>query len=388
MIEHKILSDISTFNMLNKLNGGGKKVTIITLQNIRNYGSALQALATQEVFRSLGCEVNFIDYVRKDNVSPTSRIRKWCRGMNTIKKAVYACLLYPTFIRQNKVFRQFLKEHLNTIPGIYSTEEDFAHFPITSDIYCTGSDQTWNSAWNDGILPPLFLSFVPDNVKKIAYAASFGKPKLDDWEKNETRKLLARYSAISVRESSAVDIIRDLGLPDATHVLDPTLQVDKSFWERYVGKRKIKQPYVLVYQLNTNKDFDHYAKEFARRKGLKLVRFCTRFDQVVKCGKPLIVPDVLDFVSAINYADYVITDSFHATAFSINLNVTPICIYPHEFGGRLASILKLTGLESRHLTSYTDFSYANTPKVDFKEVNAILEKEREKGWNFLKYAIE
>lgn len=362
-------------------------VTVITLQNIRNYGSALQALATQEIFRSLGCEVDFIDYVREDNVSPASRIRKWCRGMNALKKGVYACLLYPTFIRQNKVFGRFLKEHLNTLPGIYSTEEDFAHFPITSDIYCTGSDQTWNSGWNDGILPPLFLSFVPDGVRKIAYAASFGKSKLDDWEKQETKELLKRYYAISVRENSGVNIIKDLGLPEATHVLDPTLQVDKNFWKRYVGKRKIEQPYVLVYQLNTNKDFDNYTKEFAHRKGLKLVRFCTRIDQVVKCGKALIVPDVLDFVSAINYADYVITDSFHATAFSINLNVTPICIYPNEFGGRIASILKLTGLENRHLSSYSDYSFVNSPKIDFTAVNALLDKEREKGRNFLKQAI-
>ena len=91
--------------------------------------------------------------------------------------------------------------------------------------------------------------------------------------------------------------------------------------------------------------------------------------------------------TALKLADYVITDSFHATAFSINLNVTPICIYPHEFGGRIASILKLTGLESQHLTSYSDFSYVDAPKLDFTAVNAILDKERAKGWEFLKQAI-
>ena len=364
-----------------------KKVTVITLQNVRNYGSALQALATQEIFRSLGCQVDFINYVRKDIVSPVTRIKKWCKGMNLAKKLIYGCILYPSFVRQNKVFTKFLNQYLNIVPTQYTSDEDFKNFPITSDIYCTGSDQTWNSAWNDGILPPLFLNFVPDNVRKIAYAASFGKSKLDTWEINETRKLLSRYHAISVRESSGMDIIKGLGLPDVTHVLDPTLQVNRSFWRQYVGKRKIRHPYVLVYQLNTNKEFDKYAKEFAHRKGLRLVRFCTRIDQAVKCGKAWVIPHALDFVSAIYYADYVITDSFHATAFSINLNVTPICIYPNEFGGRIASILKLTGLESRHLTSYFDFSYVDAPKIDFTSVNAILDKEREKGWEFLKQAI-
>ena len=354
-----------------------KRISIITLQNVRNYGSALQALATQEIFKSLDCQVDFINYVRKDIVSPVTRIKKWCKGMNSVKKLIYGCILYPSFVRQNKVFTEFLNQYLNVNPTQYTTNEDFKNFPVTSDIYCTGSDQTWNSAWNDGILPPLFLSFVPDNVRKIAYAASFGKSKLDDWEKRETKDLLKRYYTISVRESSGVDIIKELGLPEATHVLDPTLQVDKNFWKQYVGKRKIKQPYVLVYQLNTNKEFDRYAKEFAHRKGLRLVRFCTRID----------VPEVLDFVSAIYYADTVITDSFHATAFSINMNTSMICIYPHEFGGRIASILKLTGLESRHLTSYSDFSFVDTPQIDFKPVNDILNRERKKGWNFLKQAI-
>lgn len=79
-----------------------------------------------------------------------------------------------------------------------------------------------------GILPELFLAFVPEHIKKIAYSASFGKSKLDTWEKEETCKLLARYQAVSVRESTGVDICSELGC-DATHVLDPTLQLDRTF---------------------------------------------------------------------------------------------------------------------------------------------------------------
>ena len=364
------------------------KVTVITLQNIRNYGSALQALATQEIFKSLGCQVDFINFVRDNQKTPAVRIRTWCKGFNPMKKAIYALILYPTFLRQEKVFKRFISKYLNVQTKQYSTDKDFENYPITSDIYCTGSDQTWNSGWNQGIIKAMFLNFVPDNVRKIAYAASFGKSKLDEWEKEETKELLKRYYAISVRESTGVNIVADLGINGAVHVLDPTLQLDGSFWKRHMSKRKIEEPYLLVYQLNTNRDFDNYATEYATKKGLKLVRFCWRIDQCVKCGKALVIPDVLDFVSAIYYADTVITDSFHATAFSINMNTPMICIYPNEFGGRIASILKLTGLENRHLTSYSDFSYVDAPKMDFTAVNAILDKEREKGWEFLKQAIQ
>lgn len=365
-----------------------KHISVITLHNVRNYGSALQTLATQEVFEKLGYKVDFINYIRDEQVSIKKRIENWCEGFNPIKKLLYTLLLTPTFMKQDNIFGDFLKRRIHLQKHPYTTPEDFLQFPITSDIYCTGSDQTWNSGWNKGIIGAMFLNFVPDNVKKISYSASFGKQRLDEWEKVETQRLLKRYSAISVRESSGVEICDDLGIHGAINVLDPTLQMNRDFWMKYIGKRKIRDPYVLIYQLNTNPAFDRYAKEFARRKGKKLVRFCWRYDQWIKCGKSLIIPPVEDFVNAIYYADTVITDSFHATAFSINMNTDFIAIYPQEYSARLDSILKLTHLENRRLSSYDNFTLVDAPHIDFTEANQILDKEREKGWEFLKKALE
>lgn len=366
-----------------------KKVTVITLQNVRNYGSVLQAVATQHVFKEIGCEVDFINYVREDFSSIKARINTWCKGMNPIKKFIIGFLLLPTFKRQNRLFSKFLKQNLNVQDKIYCTEEDFKSFSIVSDIYCTGSDQTWNSNWNHGILPPLFLSFVPNNVKKIAYAASIGKTKLDEDELEPTLNFLKRYSAISVREMSAKEILeKQLGLLSVTHVLDPTLQVDRDFWMRFVGTSICEKPYVLIYQLNSNAQFDAYASEYAKRKGCRLVRFCTRYDQMFKSGHAELVPEITDFIRLIAFAETVITDSFHATAFSINLNTNFISIYPSEFEGRLASILKLVGLENRHLVSYDDFSFVNKEPIDFTHANSVLNAEREKGYRFLRKAIE
>lgn len=369
-----------------------KKVTVITLQNVRNYGSALQAVATQEVFRRMDCEVDFINYIKPDISTTWRRLRSWGKNQNILKRLAQGILLYPTFVRQDKIFKRFIQEHLNQQEKEYTCEKDFKDFPITSDIYCTGSDQTWNSGWNKGILPELFLSFVPDGVKKISYAASIGKSRLDKWEIEETKRLLSRYAFISVREKSAKEIVeKQLGLPFATHVLDPTLQVDKDFWLSLIkDKKPAKYPkgkYVLIYQLNTNPRFDAYAKEFAKRKGWQLVRFCTRYDQMVKCGKSALVPLVLDFVKLIANAGCVITDSFHATAFSCNLNIPMICIYPDEFSSRLASILTLTGLESRHLADYGDFSFVENTEIDFTHVNKTLNEQRQIGWDFLRKAI-
>lgn len=372
---------------------GNKTITVITLQNVRNYGSALQALATQHVFEMLGTQVDFINYNKYGKLSYLDRVNAFTEGKGAIAKIIYPFILIPSFIKEDKVFKAFIKKHLNQQEKEYACIEDFKDFPITSDIYCTGSDQTWNSGWNKGILPELFLGFVPDNVKKIAYAASIGKSRLDDWEVEETKSLLSRYQHISVREASAKEIVeQQLGLPSATHVLDPTLQVNREYWLSILGKnykpKYEKGKYVLIYQLNTNPQFDAYAKEFAKRKGWKLVRFCIRYYQGFRCGKAELIPNVEDFIGLIANAGCVITDSFHATAFSCNMNTPMICIYPSEYSSRLASLLKLTGLENRHLTDYKDFSFVDNTTVDFTHVNEILERERQVGWDYLKKAIE
>lgn len=369
------------------------KVTVITLQNVRNYGSVLQALATQQVFRNMGVEVDFINYNKNGKLSYWDRTKSFTDGKSLVAKIIYPFILMPSFIKEDKVFKAFLKKHLNQQGKEYACMDDFKDFPITSDVYCTGSDQTWNSGWNNGILPELFLKFVPDNVKKISYAASIGKSKLDDWEVEETKALLSRYQYISVREASAKDIIeKQLGIPSATHVLDPTLQVTKEFWQSMLGdsyKQKYERgKYVLIYQLNTNPMFDQYAKEFARRKGWKLVRFCIRHYQGLRCGKAELIPRVEDFVGLIANAGCVITDSFHATAFSCNMNTPMICIYPNDYSSRLASLLDLVGLKNRHLTDYNDFSFVENTAVDFSHVNEVLERERKIGYDFLKKALD
>lgn len=369
-----------------------KKVSVITLQNVRNYGSVLQALATQEVFKQIGCKVDFINYNKYGKHSYSKRIFPYVKGKSLAAKIIYPLVLLPSFIKEDKVFKKFIKSHINQQEKEYCCLEDFMDFPLTSDIYCTGSDQTWNSGWNNGILPELFLKFVPDKVKKVAYAASIGKDRLDDWEVEETKALLSRYQHISVREASAKYIIENqLGLPSATHVLDPTLQVSRDFWMSILGNaykpKYEKGKYLLVYQLNTNPQFDRYAKEFAKRKGWKLVRFCVRHYQWLKCGKAEIIPRVEDFIGLIANAGCVMTDSFHATAFACNMNTPLICIYPNDYSGRLASLLNLVGLENRHLTDYNDFSFVENTSIDFTHINKVLKREREIGWDYLKNAI-
>lgn len=193
---------------------------------------------------------------------------------------------------------------------------------ISGWVDCTGSDQVWNSKWNNGILPCLYLSFVPNDKYKFAFSASFGQSKLSTEEINKTKPYLEQYNRISVREKEGEAIVKEqYHIENCVHLVDPTLCVSGDFWRKYESKRKIKSEYILVYNLNRSKEFDRYAVELSRRTGLKLVRFCTRYDQFYRPGKSMLVPEVFDFISLIDNAKYVLTDSFHATAFSLNLHL-------------------------------------------------------------------
>ena len=314
------------------------KIDVITLHAVQNYGSVLQALATQEILKQHGCDVTIIDYVRED-VRYENLVKKWSGG-NPIK----ALAIIPTILRWKNVFQSFAKKYLDLSENTYTTEDDFESYPLDADAYCTGSDQVWNSKWNNGILPCLYLSFVPNDKYKFAFSASFGQSKLSTEEINKTKSYLEQYNRISVRESEANN-------------------------------------------LNRSKEFDRYAVELSKRTGLKLVRFCTRYDQFYRPGKSMLVPEVFDFISLIDNAKFVLTDSFHATAFSLNLHTEPICVYPKEFGGRLESILKQTNTTQRHIDNYGDFDVVNRA-VDFEQVDEILSLERNKASSFIDVVVE
>ena len=256
-------------------------------------------------------------------------------------------------------------------------------------MYFSGSDQVWNTGWNKGVIPPLYLSFVPDDKPKYAYASSFGKSKLEEDELEEIKKYLSRYNRISVREDSGLKILKEqLNIDNAIRILDPTLIENADFWRKYAPKNKIKGDYILIYNLNRSKEFDEYAKKLSEKTGYKLYRFCTRIDQMVRNGKSLIIPEIFEFISLVDNAKIVLTDSFHATAFSINMNTEPICIYPNEYSTRISDFLKLVDCTDRHAKDYNDFDVIDR-HIDFDNVNKILNKEREKAEKYLKQvAIE
>lgn len=357
------------------------KAAIITLHNVCNYGTQLQAYATQKKLKEYFDDVVFIDYRRKDTYG-VGLLNIFIKG-NPLKIP----LILPTLIYWKKLFGGFQRKYIDLTKEKYLKESDFAHFADCADIYFSGSDQVWNTGWNGGVLAPFYLNFVPEDKPRYAYASSFGMDTLSIQDVEESSSYIKKFKKITVREKSGVEILKkQYGYEDVERILDPTLAISPDFWRTVAPSPRINGDYILIYNLNRSKEFDKYAAELSKRTGYKLYRFCTRLDQVVRNGKSLIMPEIFEFISLIDHAKLVLTDSFHATAFSMNLNTEPVCIYPVNYAGRISEFLELVESEQRHIKDYNDFDVVNR-HVNFIRVNEILQRERKKTDCYLRNIV-
>lgn len=368
-----------------------KKIDIITLHRTVNYGSVLQAYATQQVLMKMGYDVEIIDYY-PERLHMNGMLKRIKNKSKYFKKSfvlrnIARLVIFPSYLKRFFVFKKFVKENLKLTPITYMTEQDLEKNIPIADVYCTGSDQVWNVGWNEKIDYPFFLKFVPDNKKCIAYSASFGKSKLEDWEKNETKELLQKYKYIAMREKSGVEILTELGINNGIQVLDPTLLLDKNDWKDLISSKYEGKKYIFMYNINHNKKLDEYARRLAKKKNLKLIYVSYNYHDCLKPGRLKCNTKAENFLSLIANAEYVLTDSFHCTAYSINFNKNLLVAYPEKFSTRLASIVELTGLNNRVIDDYNNLEICER-KIDYERANKILETERKKSLEYLKKSIE
>ena len=367
-----------------------KKVAVITRHAIANYGSLLQAFATEELIRQLGHDPLIIDYCPKQEHLPQRETLllaskpNW--SSNPVKRLIYLALrLPPAYWADARFARE--RRALLAMSRPYGSAALLESSPPQADIYLTGSDQVWGPIAGGSMDKAYCLSFAPQDGICISFAASFGKSDFVQANQDAFSSLLSRYRMISVREDSGITQLAQMGIP-AVQVLDPTLMLSENDWKPFGATRPLKQDYVLVYQLHNNPELNAYAKRAARELGLPLVRLSASLHQISRGGRFVYLPDSHTFLSYIRHARCVITDSFHATAFSINFSTPFVNILsPEQNTDRIMSLLRLTGLKQRLLSSPADTALAAAP-VDFTNAHAALSHAREKSLIQLRNAIE
>lgn len=363
------------------------KIDLITMHRVFNYGSVLQTYATVTYLKNMGNDVEVIDYIPKrfrdkevfTYVNPR-------RNKSIFHKIVFIIVSFPGRLLHKILFTNFIKRSYKLTSKSYYSEEDLKKDLPQADVYITGSDQVWNSGFENKVDRNFFLDFVPENKKRIAYAASFGKSKLDKYEIEEVKELISKYDKISVREDSAIEILKNLGRRDAEHVIDPTLLLSKEEWEKKMGKHLTKEKYVLIYQLNPNEKIIEYARKIADKKNIKVAKFGWDYLRPKGVDINFAYKRPEEFLSAIKYAEFIVTDSFHGTIFSLIFNKMFICVAPPKYSTRLESILNEVELNDRLIKGEIEITKILRP-IDYKKINKHFIKAREKAKEYLEKAI-
>lgn len=365
------------------------RIGVITRHAITNYGSLLQAVATQEIVEQLGYECRIIDYIRNDENyktrEKTSLKNKPFWNKSFVTRFIYLVLRLPEGYFVGLKFEKE-REKLLKLTKRYSSLEELCKEPPLADVYMTGSDQVWGPVECGAYDYVYCLNFTDDNAKRISYAASFGRIELGKEILNRYGHYLSRYSHISVRETSAITLVESIGL-NAEQVLDPTLLLDKEYWKQFFKPIK-KKKYILIYQINNDDRLGDFAEKLSKKMGLPLIRISAAMSQLKRPGKLVYCPSMGEFLSYIDNAECLVTDSFHGTAFAINFNTQFVEVLPNnKTGTRNISVLELTNLTERIVNNPNDVSKV-LKKIDFAKVNSILEKNRARSIACLKKMIE
>ena len=236
----------------------------------------------------------------------------------------------------------------------------------------------WNERWNGRkTMREYYLAWAPEGKPRISLCTSIGKDRFDEWEKEEVRDLLSKYSLISVREDSGKKAIEDLGIENVYHLQDPVILLDVEEWEALSAPRVIKEKYILLYEIFSIKTqpLTAYARELAKRTGLKVVRINYYSFEALKYGKSITAPTLEQFLSLVRYAEYVITSSFHGTAFSIAFG-RKFAAVAGSNPGRLQSVLGYYGLTDRICSNPTEIYDVINQPIDHAEVKKKLSDAR------------
>ena len=354
-------------------------IKVITRHAIANYGSLLQSLATIKILNSFGYDTEIIDYISKRETILGNTITYSNNfSDNKIKRLIFRMVKFPDQFIKTQKFKKYRKKYIKQTKR-YNSFEELKNDDFTNDILCSGSDQLWGYMPYNEIDKTYFLEFVPQESKCFAFSASFGRVDFDEEFLASLNDLLKKYNFITIREQSGVKLIKEQTSLNSDFVLDPTLMAGRDFWLNFASKKIKQKDYILVYQLRKNKNIDKYVKELSKKEGLKVIRVSTSIYDIVRFGKKKILKSPDYVLGIFNNAKYVVTDSFHATVFSLIFNKKFIDFLPSKTHERITDLLDLLGLRERAASfNEDDFDRVSQP-IDYDKVNQILEQERAKS---------
>lgn len=350
------------------------KTATITLHDTDNCGSSLQAYALQCFLSNNGIENEIIDYVpayTKNNGRPFKTF---------VRKIIY----HRATKKREQKFASFVHNNLKLTKMHYTTLEQLRNNPPQADCFITGSDQLWNSMYLCGRDPAFYLNFT--TKKKIAYAVSVGREQIPNSNLDIIKRNAKGFHWISVRERTSVKQLDGLELKSGPvqHVCDPVLLNPVRCYEKIRGERMHQGKYILVY-LAQDVDIrmlENYIQNLRNKLGAEVV-FAGSYRSKCTCDYHFKDMSPSEFLSLIYYADYIVSNSFHATIFSLLYKKQFATILPLENSIRIKDLLDTLGLSDRAIAEGNTYLQKDITQSRYNEIEELLNSFRENSGNIL-----
>ena len=352
------------------------KVLLITLHSQNNnFGSVLQAHSLYSYLTEMGLDVTVLDY------RPY-----YSNGMRDIKSALKMALANTLFFPQYILRSLRFSKLINTAKLTNKRYRKYTELETAAqgfDVFMVGSDQVWNPRYLCGKDPAYYLSFT-DSPNKISYASSIGTSSLSETEISDLIQKTLQFKSISLRENESVLMLHKHGDDRPKYVLDPVFLHDIEFYRNLQSKTS-ETGYILAYIMQKDPFIAEVTETIAKRLNKKIIQIggfapkC-KYDKYPRSAGPA------EFLAFVDGADFIVTSSFHGTAFSHIYHKQFAVVLPKGNTMRIRDILETAGTEDRIIKSIDDISIIDK-QIDYEAVDIKLNSMRKQSFDFLKQSF-
>lgn len=367
------------------------KIGLLAFQNAINFGAVLQMYSLKKRLEKLGHDVEVINYFSKSTEMGNGLNRTPYLSKNTNLRLLKYSYLKIKFMKTQKMwekkyhkFKSFRDIYLNISKNTYHSIHDF-NKEIHYDTIIVGSDQVWNPNITDGFDPVFFCDFNENiQINKVAYAASCGSVSTIKENSEEFYSLIKNFDSISVREEELNNFIELERMSNRT--LDPSLLTTKEEYNE-IAIIPSEKDYLLIYRMQENKELYEVAKNIAAKRNLQIIEL--GFSPFKKDPGIKYIEDAspVEFLGLFKEASFVVTNSFHGTAFSIIYNKQFYTVPHRSVGQRMINLLELLNLNNRLILKADQINFEELKEIDFEPVNLLLKVEIDKSMNYLENSL-
>lgn len=362
------------------------KVGILTFHKALNYGAVLQCYALQKKLNNLGIDAEVINYYSKPvyNHDNPFRIKNFDNRFNGMIVVLKRIIKFKKTISKKSNFNNFIIKNIK-LSKKYKSRKSIKNISEKYNYLVSGSDQVWNAVITREDADIYNLSYFNNEVKKVSYAASIGEDFPLAENVDIINSALSDYHYISVREETAKKLLKN---DKIEIVLDPTFLLTGEEWKKAIDHLDKKEKYILVYILEINQTMIEAVNTLSKILKLNVIKISSiqnpLFEKEIN-SKSDTSPE--EFLNLFINADYVVTNSFHGLCFSLIFNKEFMSILHTNRSKRQEDLLKKVGLADRIYKGKKSVEAIVSNKINYKNTNEIIEKERNKAIKFIEKAF-